>query len=133
MSESANSLEQRLCDAYRRQIECYERALCMIGQAADDIESDWTTELQTILDEVTTIERSSATDKQTWTQAGKAPGPELRSALDTLAERIQAVAGLVDRRLAALSERRQRLLPELEGIMRQRRMMQAYHQFGSHS
>ena len=128
MMDSLALLEQRLAKAYADQAAHYDIALGILERT--DIDHDGSVlDLQAALKEVARIDASITDDKAVWLQSGNSPGPALRGILERLAQQIRILAQHVDRRVVALTAKRQRIVPELDGFLRQRRMLQAYDKY----
>jgi hypothetical protein len=127
MNEPVDLLEQRLLAGYRGQASQYERALHLI--ATHKAEKEWAPELLNILQVLAALDAGMANDKAAWRVSGRVPGAELRTLLDHLAGQIRALAGHVDGQVADLLARKERLVPEMDGFIRQRSMLQAYGQY----
>ena len=135
MIDWAQLLEERLAKGYADQVAHYDGALLALNRQPSWTQSDaqdesWVFELQRALNEVGAIDAAIANDKLAWQKIGRPPGKSLRPILDTLERRIRTLAEIVDRRVAALKEKRQQMMPELDGFIRQRRMLKAYDQYG---
>lgn len=135
MSKSADSLQERLIEGYRRQLEHYQRALRILetfAPAGDTEISDhpWAHELHDLLTSAAAVNAGMATDRAAWQQAGAAPSAELSEVLDRLAEQIRTLSCQIDKHVARLLERRQRLVPVMDEFIRQRWMLNAYGKHG---
>ncbi len=115
-----DELEPRLIQGYQTQATLYDRALHVADSAANFAE------LNAILREISAVEAVLAEDKAAWRSSGRQPGPLLREALDSVTERIRALAALVDQLVADLEARKQALLPGVDECIQQRRMLHAY-------
>jgi hypothetical protein len=120
----ADELEATLCRAYRREAELYARAVAAAG--GHDAVTDWLAAANDVLVEVAAVEAEIAATKAAWNRRGGRPGPELAAALNDVADQIQRLVALVDASRGELEERRRRMLPVLDGSIRQRRMRAAY-------
>jgi hypothetical protein len=131
VNDADQSLEDRLAKCYADQIVLYDGALRLLNppfRAPEPtvFEEDWAAQLQVALRKVDAIDSAMAADKRAWQNAQRSPGDALRSILETLKQRIQTLAELVDHRIAALKGKRAQLMPELDDFIRQRRMRDAY-------
>jgi hypothetical protein len=134
MTEPPSALESRLIQAYAAQASCYERALEAVEQGEPTSRGEdwypWIPRLQTALNEAAAIDAAMAEDKQAWRQSGRSASAPLRAVLDLLAEHLRVLAASIDGCVAVLSDRRRKMVPELDGFIQQRRMRHAYDQHG---
>lgn len=122
MPDRVAALEERLLANYRAQLGHYQRAL-QCAQEATDV-----AELLAVLNTLTELDRGLAEDKAAWKRLQRSPGPALREMLDQIAAAIQALTDCVDRRIAQTEARKRALLPDMDDVIQQRRMLQAYRQ-----
>lgn len=132
MTAVADDLEQRLCACYERQLAHYDRAHALVAeqQSADEVSDAWLPALNEALDQIAALDAEAATDRERWRQGGRPAGPLLRSVLSRLAERIRTLHGRVEESMTQMQARRRQLLPELDGVVRQQQMLQAYRDCG---
>jgi hypothetical protein len=121
MTEHFVALEQRLIEAYQAQLELYDRALDTVARP-DESAPD----LNAILRDIAALDAELAEDKAVWRFSGCQPGPQLREALDRVADRIRALSATVDRRFVEVQTSKQALMPEVDECILQRRMLHAY-------
>lgn len=131
MTRAPAELEKRLITGYRRQAERYALAQRIVEEQVDDVfdpvaSESWVNRLGSVLREVAALDADLAGDKDAWRKAGFVAGPELNALLELIAATIQHISQGIDRHLTTLMARRDRLLPEIDGFIRQRKMMQAY-------
>ena len=120
MPDDSAALEQRLLEGYREQLRYYERAL----QCAEH--PTGAPDLLAVLDVIAQADARIAEAKAAWRLSGRSPGQELSEVLGRIADRIRALADCVDRRIVQTQMSKQELLPEMDAIIRQRRMLHAY-------
>ena len=125
------TLEALLCTAYEQEAACYARALQIAENAGPALRNGQAAEaemsgLVACLHDVDTIETGIKGHKEAWQKSARDAGPELRALLARVAELIQS---LQDRLAAAEQAARAhigRLGPQLDEMIRSRRMRQAY-------
>ena len=132
MNDTLQLLEQRLAKAYADQASHYGNALRTLERQQviakqTVMEENWVFELQRSLDEVSAIDVAMKEDKQAWQQSGRSPSILLSSILDKLAQQIRTLGDLIDERIAVLNKKRLQMMPEVDGIIQQRRILNAYH------
>lgn len=120
MADDADALENRLTASYREQLGSYERALRSAQSLAD------TAELLAILNALAVQDARIAEDKAAWRRLGRSPGNDLRQVVQQVASAIRALAEVVDRRIAEAQAQKQKLAPDMDGLIQQRRMLRAY-------
>jgi hypothetical protein len=121
------TLEERLIANYQEQARWYERALEVLKRQL--LESDGLDEFNDVLQIVAALDNALKADKAAWRQSGLTPSDSLRGAIDQVATRIRALSEVVDGHVAALVERKTRLLPEMDAFCRARSMLNAYSQY----
>ena len=122
----SDALEERLTRALEEQVRHYDQAHRVLDDAdTSDLEA-WASRLDAALDAVRTNELALAQDRAAWHGTGRKPGPTLSGVLARLAERVQSLAQRVDAEIALLLTRRQQMLPAIDLLMRQERMLKAY-------
>jgi len=130
MNTALDLLERRLVAGYAEQSRCYERALRILdGNSPANVaeHSDaWIQELAEVLQDVARSEGQLSQDKAIWESSGGSPGEEFLAILDRVGRQIHSLGALIDGQIAELLARRQRLLPEVDVISKQRRMLDAY-------
>ncbi|HZT83562.1 MAG TPA: hypothetical protein VFA26_25250 [Gemmataceae bacterium] len=124
-------LEALLCQAYREQADCYERALPLAEEAARDIRGGGTGEtpmiqLLALLDAVRAVEARAGPLKAEWQAAGRPPGAEFRAVLQRVAGLIERLTGHVQAAEHQARAHRDRLAPQLDAAAAGQRMQQAY-------
>jgi hypothetical protein len=130
MIAASATLEQRLLHGYQEQLSRYDRAAELLDRAGSGSDSTggerWAHALHGLLQEAASIGAAMEEDVASWRQAGQTPGPELRAILERLGVRIQGLSKSIDQRVEELRARQQKLLPEIDGFIHKRRMLQAY-------
>jgi hypothetical protein len=128
MTDHFIALEQRLIESYHAQLQRYDRALDLVAQPAPEAarKDESVHDLNAILNDIAALDADLAEDKAVWRFSGCQPGPQLREVLDSVADRIRALAALVDRRFVELQSSKQALMPEVDECIQQRRMLHAY-------
>ena len=121
-------LESRLQAGFEKQSALYGEALDLLDRSSNDAfdNSHWAYKLSDLLAQVAMVEATLSDDKRVWQEADRQGGPWLRQTHEDLSRRIRTLAERVDGAMAELTIRRNRLLPELDGFIRQRQMMRAY-------
>jgi hypothetical protein len=130
MTAALVALENRLLGAFQEQLRHYDRALSIVEQSAR-ASNDWVHALNAALQDIISLDAGMAHDKLAWRQSGRSPGKELAAVLDLLAQRIRLLSESIDRQVAELQARKQQLLPEIDGFIKERRMLQAYGKRGA--
>ena len=135
MNDTLDLLEQRLVDGYRQLASQYEKALSIVQAPASPTscppgEIHWMPTLQEALQTVAGLDARLADDKSAWAQSGRSPGTELRTILDRVAAQIRTLAEHIDRQVAQLVARKERLVPKMDEFIRQRWMLNAYEKVG---
>jgi hypothetical protein len=131
MTNDLQALEQRLLRAFREQLRHYDRALAIVepqGHGAAD--PGWVLNLNAVLREVEMADTAMTADKTAWRRAGQIPGTELKTLVDCLADRLRTLAEFIQRHVADIQARKEQLLPEVDGFIQQRRMLEAYGKYG---
>jgi hypothetical protein len=126
-------LEERLLRRYREQLRHYDRVAAWDERGLTDgvpADNNWVHDLHAVLADVAALDAVMADDKEAWRRSGQRPSPELAALLERLAERIAGLAARVNRHAADLEAHRNRLVPELDELIQNRRMLQAYGQYG---
>ncbi len=127
MSTERDTLERRLEERYAAQFQHYDDAMRILDDAEDQEDgAPWVDRLQAALRKVEELDRAMAADKDAWRRGGYSAGSLLGQTLDALGERIQKLGERIDRRIAAVTARREKLLPEVTSLVVQRRMLNAY-------
>ena len=132
MTAAPPTLEQRLVQGYRQQLRHYDHALAIVNQQAPPTSAmgHWAQDLDAVLQSVGTIDAALAEDKSAWRRSGAQPGPELAALLDQLANRLGMLAQIIKAQVAELETRSEQLMPEMDALIQQRRMLNAYGAFG---
>jgi hypothetical protein len=129
VSPDGAELEQRLLRGYQEQLRQYDRVTVLAGQGppADD---SWAHELNLVLNDVAALDVAMAPDKEAWRRLQRRPGSELSALLERLAEKLGTMAAGVNRHVADIEARKDRLLPQIDELIQKRRMLRAYGQYG---
>jgi hypothetical protein len=122
-----DTAEKTLLRLYQEQLSYYRQAQRILDGADDRDPDGWAGKLDVLLNEVRARDTAAANDRAVWLQERHTPGPALRTLLDELATEIHTLAQRVDALLARLLERRQAIVPQLDLLFRQERMLKAYH------
>jgi hypothetical protein len=117
MTDNFRDVEQRLINGFHAQLDMYDQALGLVDRAR---------EMNAILDAIGALDNELAEDKAVWRFSERKAGPELSGVMAQLAERIQKLAALVDRRVDELQSSQRALLPEVDQCIQHRRMLHAY-------
>ena len=121
MTDHFIALEQRLIEGYQAQLRHYDRALAIVARSNESVH-----DLNAILHDIAALDAALAEDKTVWRFSGCQPGPQLREALNCVADRIRMLSALVDRRFIELQASRRALMPQVDECIQQRRMLHAY-------
>jgi hypothetical protein len=117
MTDHLLDVENHLIAGFRAELALYDRALGLVDRAD---------ELNEVLSAIRGQDDELAEDKLVWRFAERKAGPELSEVLAQLAERIQKLSVLVDRRVGELRSSQSVLLPEVDQCIKHRRMLHAY-------
>jgi hypothetical protein len=134
MTAVIHELEPPLIGNYQKQLPLYQRALAIAERqetgALAVAGNDWVRGLNCALEEIASLDAALAADKNAWRLSGQQPGPELSALLMRVAEYIKALSGAIDRHVAQIQERKEKLMPALDKFIQQRRMLEAYGSYG---
>jgi hypothetical protein len=130
MTQIASEIESALAAAYEAQAADYQQAL----QLADGLLSNWdqADQPRTLEQVAALVERTAGTGaraaelRRQWQTHGQAPGPRLTAALQAAARYLENLAARIDSLQSLATATRDRLLPEITGLVRGRQMQQAY-------
>lgn len=131
MTTELDALELRLIASYEKQIAAYRQALDLLerhvqGSAVDLENIEWTQKLNEILSETATLDAAIAQDKRDWQSAHRSASGRLRDTLTRLGDGIHSLIERINPLMRDLHDRRRQLTPDLDGLARQRQMIQAY-------
>jgi hypothetical protein len=129
VSSDGGELEQRLLRGYQEQLRQYDRVAVLAPGwlPADD---SWAHELNLVLKDVAALDAAMADDKEAWRRSERRPGSELGALLERLAEKLGTMAAGINRHVADIEARKDRLLPQIDELIQKRRMLRAYGQYG---
>ena len=126
MTNLVGALEERLRQGYQQQLILYDQALVIVEERGPD----WAHALGTILEKVTLLDATMTGDKTAWRGSAVQAGPELSVLLDQVKQRIARLAECIHCDITDLQARQQQLLPEIDDLIRRRRMLEAYGTYG---
>ncbi len=90
-------------------------------------------QLNTILQEVASLEMSAAMVQSQWTQAGGRPGPKLKSTIERVQKILETLLVHIGQAEQLAEAARNRLVPQIQTEVKARQMRRAYQAAGQPS
>ena len=131
MSSAAGDLEATLCQAFREQATLYDRALSLADSLTPSLRrgedvTDTLGQVVALLEQVSVLETRLALSWKLWEKKGRQPGPELTAVLAEVRGLAERLSHWVAEAEGEAKAQQQQIVPQLDALIRLRKMQRAY-------